>query len=99
MRNWTIRPHALFILLGLLSVILLILVLPQVDLLDTAFQRDSAPTTIHSQATSAPILLTATVAANSLVSVHHWEAHTQHVVPTGSAVPNFRPILLCSIRC
>jgi hypothetical protein len=99
MRNWTIRPGALYILIGLLSLIVLILVLPQVDLLDTAFQRDSAPTSIHSQATAAPILLTASVTANSLVSVNNWEAHTQHAIPSGSAVPNFRPILLCSIRC
>jgi hypothetical protein len=99
MRNWTIRPGGLFILLGLLSVILLILVLPQVDLLDTAFQRDSAPTTIHSQATAARIILTANVAANSLASVQQWEAHPQRAIPSGSAVANFRPILLCSIRC
>jgi hypothetical protein len=99
MRNWTIKPGALFILFGLLSVILLILVLPQVDLLDTAFQRDSSPVTIHSQATAAPVVLTATVAATSLVSVQTWESYPQDAHPSGSAVANFRPILLGSLRC
>ena len=99
MRNWTIKPGALFVLLGLLSVVVLILVLPQVDLLDTAFQRESAPVSLHSQATTAPIVVTASVAATSLVSLHYWESRREDAHPTGSAAPNFRSILLCSIRC
>jgi hypothetical protein len=98
MRNWTIKPSALLVLIGLFTVILLVLVLPQVDLLDTAFQRGTSPVTLHSQATATPIVLTASVAANSLVSVRSGEAQLEVVHPAGSAAPNFLPILLRSIR-
>jgi hypothetical protein len=100
MRNWTIKPGTLLVLIGLLTVILLVLVLPQVDLLDTAFQRGTSPVTVHSEATAAPIVLKAGVAANSLVSVRSWEAlKVESAHPSGSAAPNFLPILLRSIRC
>jgi hypothetical protein len=52
--NWTIRPVLLCLLAGILLVLLLVQVLPQVDLPDTAFQRETAPATVHSQATAPP---------------------------------------------
>jgi hypothetical protein len=39
-------------------VIVLVLVLPQVDLLDTAFQRGTAPIVVHSQGTTKPAFQT-----------------------------------------
>jgi hypothetical protein len=99
MRNWTIKSGALLVLLGLLTVILLVLVLPQVDLLDTAFQLGTSPVTVHSQATAGPVVSTANVAANSLVFIGNGHAQVESAHPTGSAAPNFLPILLRSIRC
>jgi len=55
MRRWTVKPRSVVLLLALLFVILLVLVLPQVDLLDTAFQLNTAPVAIHRQATAAPV--------------------------------------------
>lgn len=45
------------LLLMQLSVITLVLVLPQVDLLDTAFQNDSEPLAVHALAVAAPLVL------------------------------------------
>jgi hypothetical protein len=58
MGRWGIRPSALCILLCVLVSILLVQALPQVDLLDTAFHRGTAPVVIHSQATAAPAWIT-----------------------------------------
>lgn len=48
-----IRPAAWVILLGTLAVMVLIVVLPDVDLLDTAFHRNTSPLGIHARYTSA----------------------------------------------
>jgi hypothetical protein len=53
-KRWTINLRSVVILLGVLSVIVLVLVLPQVDLLDTAFHRGTAPIVVHSQGTAKP---------------------------------------------
>lgn len=53
MGSFTIRPLGLVVLLGFLAVITLILILPQVDLLDTAFQRNTSPLAIHARSISA----------------------------------------------
>jgi hypothetical protein len=54
-RNWAINRRSTILLLGVLLVIVLVLVLPQVDLLDTAFQLGTAPIVIHSVATGNPV--------------------------------------------
>lgn len=61
MGSFTIRPLGLIVLFSFLVVITLILILPQVDLLDTAFQRNTSPLAIRARSTSAP----ATVAGMS----------------------------------
>lgn len=55
MRNWAINRRSAILLFGVLMVIVLVLVLPQVDLLDTAFHLGTAPTVIHSVATGSPV--------------------------------------------
>jgi|SRR5579872_4112044 len=55
MRNWAIERRSAILLLGVLSVIVLVLVLPQVDLLDTAFHLGTAPIVLHSVATGSPV--------------------------------------------
>lgn len=54
MGQWTIDRWSLTLLMGALIVIALVLVLPQVDLLDTAFHLGTAPIVIHSQGTAKP---------------------------------------------
>ena len=56
MRKWSLNKGPVVVLCGVLLVILLVLVLPQVDLLDTAFQRGTAPVVIHSLATASRVL-------------------------------------------
>src|SRR5579872_971678 len=54
MGRWTIDRGSVILLMGILIVIALVLVLPQVDLLDTAFHLGTAPILIHSQGTAKP---------------------------------------------
>ena len=49
-----ISSAAWVVLLGTLAVIVLIVVLPDVDLLDTAFHRNTSPLGIRASGTSAP---------------------------------------------
>jgi hypothetical protein len=65
-KKWNANPLTVFILGGLLVIIFLILVLPQVDLLDTAFHRGSSPVALKARFTSAPVF--AVVAAVSHLS-------------------------------
>lgn len=58
MGEWTINRGSVILLLGVLTVIVLVLVLPQVDLLDAAFHRGTAPVVIHSQGTAKPAFQT-----------------------------------------
>jgi hypothetical protein len=98
MSNWNIKPTTLVILGGLAFLMLLILVLPDVDLPDTAFHRGTAPVLLHAQATSAPPALI--VAA---VPQFHATAYILALLWVSAFSeppdPNFRPIFLRSIRC
>ena len=58
MANWNIKASTLFILSSLVFLMLLIVVLPDVDLPDTAFHRGTAPIVVHTQGTSAPAAVT-----------------------------------------
>ncbi|MGH9500195.1 MAG: hypothetical protein ACRD3L_13725 [Terriglobales bacterium] len=49
-----ISTFAWFVLLGTFAIMLLIVVLPDVDLQDTAFHSNTSPLVIHARATSAP---------------------------------------------
>ncbi len=52
MGKWTIGAGGIVVLCLALCVIVPVLVLPQVDLLDAAFHRDTAPVVIHHKTTS-----------------------------------------------
>lgn len=99
MKRWRISPLSLFVLLGVLTVILLVLVLPQVDLLDTAFQRNTAPVAIHVQATSAPALSIVNIPAHFSIAIQGSEYHSENKLLSAQATPKFLLILHCSIRC
>jgi len=58
MRHWTISRQSVFLLLGVLTVVVLVLVLPQVDLLDTAFNSGTAPIAVHARGTAKPAFQT-----------------------------------------
>lgn len=58
---WTINRRSVALLLGVLIAILLVLVLPQVDLLDVAFHLGTAPILVHSTATGRPAFQTVSV--------------------------------------
>jgi len=99
MSRWNVNKPTLFILSCLIFIMLLIVVLPDVDLPDTAFQQGSAPLVVHASGTTAP-------AAVTVAAVFQVPDSKQISTPlresTGLAQsldPNFRPILLRSIRC
>lgn len=57
MGRWKVKPWECTLLLSMLFLFFLILVLPQVDLPDTAFHGNTAPIVIHSRYTSPPAAL------------------------------------------
>ena len=54
MSQWNIKTSTLFILSCLVFIMLLIVVLPDVDLPDTAFHQGTAPLVVHARGTAAP---------------------------------------------
>lgn len=99
MSRWNIKPWALFVLGGLVLLMLVILYLPDVDLPDTAFHGGTAPVVAHAKANSAPTPM-------FVASVPQVYSPAQYEVALGrlnevrfAPDPNFRPILLRSIRC
>jgi len=98
MSQWKLKPWAIFMLGGIVFLMLLIVILPDVDLPDTAFHNGNAPIVFHARVTSAPATITApgafrlTIAANTFPRFYE-----QHASAAYSA-PNFLPILLRSIR-
>jgi len=98
MSRWNIKTSTLVILACLIFVMLVIVILPDVDLLDMAFHQGTAPLVVHARALSAPAI--AAVAAPFLVprSTQHLRPDRQLEVLVATIDPNFRPILLRSIR-
>lgn len=90
---------ARWILGSMFVLMLIIVILPDVDLPDTAFHRGTAPVVVHSQATAAPasaplaiFFHVPTGLENTCMARGTSEFHT-------GSCPNFRPILFRSIRC
>ena len=99
MPRWRTKPSSLIVLGSVIFVMLLIVVLPDVDLLDTAFQRGTAPIVLHTRGTSAPA--TANILAPLHIPNNAAEAFSQflHLKPFAIySSPNFLPILIRSIR-
>jgi hypothetical protein len=99
MGRWGIRPSARCILLCVLVSILLIQALPQVDLLDTAFHRDTAPVVIHSQATAAPAWITVSSGLTSFDAPQCRQCGGLHAPDRVQNSPDFIPILDHALRC
>src|SRR3981081_4728609 len=99
MLRWTISPGRLFLLGVSVSVIFLLVVLPQVDPLDTGFHRGTAPAVVHANATSAPAILSLAVPFHFLQgAVGPGHFHEQPTVTVYSS-SKFLRILHHSIRC
>jgi hypothetical protein len=99
MSRWTISPGGLFLLGFAVFVILLLVVLPQVDPLDTAFHRGTAPAVVHANATSTPVILSLAVPFHFLQgAVAPGHSHEQPTVAVYSS-PKFLRILHHSFRC
>ena len=99
MSRWKISTGGLVVLGILIFLMLLIAYLPDVDLPDAAFHNGTAPMVIHAHATSTPAAICVAAACSNPQS--HAIAGFQHRVRVspGETAPNFRPILLRSIRC
>jgi hypothetical protein len=98
MSRWNVRASTLLILGCVVSVMLLIVVLPDVDLPDTAFHQGTAPLVVHARATMAPLAF-AMAALFLLLGADKISRPTHEPLELAvSYEPNFRPILLCSIR-
>jgi hypothetical protein len=63
-RKFTAGSLASLLLITLLGMIAVVLIAPEVDLPDTAFQRNSSPQTIRAQATQSPDRQVGTLAAS-----------------------------------
>jgi hypothetical protein len=77
---------------------LLIVVLPDVDLLDTAFHQDTAPVVVHARATSAPTAVTVVAAIQLPGAAEAYRPFYQLGTLAAAPNPNSVPILLRSIR-
>jgi hypothetical protein len=99
MPRWRIKPSSLVVLGCATLVILLLVVLPDVDPLDYAFQRGTAPISVHAQATSPPAAVNAPVAlqlpSNTAEALRPFHALKYSAVLSD---PNFLPVLLRTIR-
>ena len=95
--KWNAKPLTVLVLSGLLVIIFLILVLPQVDLLDTAFHRDSSPVALKAQFTSAPAfdVIAAVTGTNAGFSFKRYD---QPFLPAADSADTVSA-LLCSFRC
>ena len=98
MSQWNVKKSTLVILGGLTFLMLLIVVLPDVDLPDTAFHRGTAPVVVHAQVSAAPIFVSvaAVIPTPDANAASNWQ---DPGAPVATGDPNFRPILLRSIRC
>ena len=99
MGRWRIKPSVLVALLGVLSMVLLVLVLPDFDLPDAAFHGGSAPVVVHSRSVTAPGFVT--VAAIILFDVSTYTLGQRWADTTTSARSSVDslPILHRALRC
>lgn len=97
--QWNVKPTTLFILGAVVSVVLLLVILPDVDPPDTAFHRGTDPTAIHAQATAVPDQVMVTSPAQPPVTSEPYRPFYQPGTLVGTPDPNSGPILLRSLRC
>jgi len=98
MARWTISRGAWLLLMGFLVLIVVILILPDVDLPDTAFHRGTAPVVEHLRTSSAPSLLTVRILTPLVFAAEAAESQLERSSLSHSTLQSL-PILHQSLRC
>jgi hypothetical protein len=98
MSQWRLKPWALVLLFSVVVIMLVIVILPDVDLLDTAFHNNTAPIVVHALANSAPVTITVWAGIALLMALAAIHLIREHHTVAVASPPNFLPILLRSIR-
>ena len=98
MVRWKVPVSTVVVLLGMVFIMLLIVYLPDVDLPDTAFNQGTAPLVVHARANAAPPVVAVASLFQFPESDQFWSPERERDVVAGNPDPNFRPILLRSIR-
>ena len=97
--QWNLKPWQLLVLSVVAFAMLLIVVIPDdIDLPDTAFHRNTAPTAIHALATSAPTVVMVASVSQVAPAPETYPPFYQAGDLVGSVDPNSVPILLKTIR-
>jgi len=99
MGRWTIKSSYWFVLMTLQFLIVVILIMPEVDLPDTAFHGNSAPVDVHSRVTSAPSLLSVGTPLPFGFSASTASHGREHSLVFAHATSSFLPLLHRSLRC
>jgi len=76
----------------------LILILPQVELPETAFQGGTAPVVIKARISS-PVPATVLLPLGLLLFAQSWESHLERTEAPASTNPHSRLALLCTLIC
>ena len=97
MSRWNINTPTLLILSIVVAFMLVIVILPDVDLPATAFHRGTAPLVVHARATTPPPAVSVAALFQFPNVVQFWRPDRDLDV-AAKLDPNFRPILLRSIR-
>jgi len=82
----------------LVFIMLLIVVLPDVDLPDTAFHQGTAPLVVHARVNTAPPVVAVAALFQFPNTIAFWRPDRDLEIVAANLDPNFRPILLRSIR-
>jgi hypothetical protein len=96
--RWKLKSSSLCILSCMFFLMLLIVVLPDLDLPDTAFHRGTAPIVVHTQATAGPPAAAGASPVALLFSAESFHVFREERAFAHFAAPNFLPIFLRSIR-
>jgi len=99
MARWNLKPWQMFVLSVVALAMLLIVVIPDdIDLPATAFHRNTGPTAIHAQATSAPAMILVATIQQLPTPAETYPPFYQAGDLASSPDPNSVPILLKTIR-
>ena len=98
MSCWKVKSSTLWILSIVVLFMLVIVVLPEVDLPDTAFHRGTAPLVVHAKAKTAPPIVAVAALFQVPDTAQFWTADRDPEIVATNLEPNFRPIFLRSIR-
>jgi hypothetical protein len=99
MRRLKSNPGLWVLLVLLMGLIVVILVLPEVDLPDTAFYTNTAPAILHARVTPAraPLVWSATLMISLFLL--SWEPGRAQLRPAVRSENNFLPILYRCLLC